>query len=315
MSYFRFTEDMRTSSTNILHCLSVLLVANCFPAFGQTDKHSPGFAGLNPAQERALEIVNRQDTFASSPYWPNIQPGFFFRNVRNNILYPARINQGKSTNFCGYAALTHILLKYKPDAYTEMIISLFRTGNTKLYKNHLTPTTRTRRAAGTLKRKGELDILHADQLWFLSLADKFKGYLNMIDKYYDKGDENAIWAATNYAKFNKMLKQFGRFELNAAGSDMVRPMKADFFQFITQQLESGVVLLYINSKYLHPTKYTLFTLRAPTHYVVLYEMYKIDNMIKIKYWDYGLKTEQLITSKRLRKLIFGVTLIKNEKYD
>ena len=305
---------MQKRKNNIFSWLSILLLANCFTSFGQRNYSLPDdFAELNPAQQKAFELLNKQDTSSASSLWPNIQPGLFFANIRNNILYPARINQGKSTNFCGYAALTHILLRYKPDAYTEMIVSLFKTGNTALYKNHISPTTRVRAIAGTLKRKGELDILHADQLWFLSLADKFKGYLNIFDKNYDKGDENAIWAATNYGKFNRMLKQFGRFQLKAAGSDMIRPKKGDFFQFITRQLESGVVLLYINSKYLHPTRYTLFTLRAPTHFVVLYEMYKVDDMITIKYWDYGLKTEQLITSKRLRKLIFGVTLITNQK--
>ena len=266
---------------------------------------------LNADQVAALDILDHSDTITLSDYWPNIKPSLFFANIRKNILFPSKINQGKATNFCAYASLTHILLVYKPQLYASEIISLYRNGYANLYKGSIEPSERVRKVAGMLKHKGELDILHADQLWFLSLADKFKGYLNIIDKKYNTGDENAIWASTNYGKFNKMLRQFGRFELDAGGSDFVRPHSRDFYEHITTQLQAGVVLLYINGKYLHPSRYTLFTIRAPCHYIVLYEMKLVGDLISIKYWDYGLKTEQLITKKRLKKLIFGVTLLYN----
>ena len=263
-------------------------------------------------KQKALAQLDQEDTLSASPNWPNIKPALFFSNIRQNILFPSRINQGKATNFCGYAAFTHILLKYQPDIYLKEILSLYHTGELALRKKTIKPSEKIRKAAGTLKRKGDLDMLHANQLWFLSLADDFKGYLNVIDLSYNIGNENTIWAATNYGKFNKMLKQFGDYRVKAAGSDLIRPIRGNNFNFCTKQLQKGVVMLYINSKWLHPTKYTLFKLRAPTHFVVLYEMYKIDDMIMIKYWDYGLKTEQLITKKRLNKLIFGVTTITNK---
>jgi len=65
----------------------------------------------------------------------------------------------------------------------------------------------------------------------------------------------------------------------------------------------------VNSKYLYPHKYAFFKLRAPTHFIVLYNLYKIGDMIEVQYWDYGLRTEQQITVKRLDKLIFGITTI------
>ncbi|WP_336516836.1 hypothetical protein [Pollutibacter soli] len=260
-------------------------------------------------QQIAIEEFLKLDTTSGSLLWPNIDPVLFFSNIRQNIISPDKINQGHATNFCGYAAMTHLLIKYHPDIYLDQIIKLYRNGSAPLKKKNLDPSERVRNAAGTLKNKGELDILHADQLWFLSLADEFKGYINIFDHKYHPGDENKIWAGTNYAKFNKMLKEFTDDYLRRKGSDFIRPMTGDFYEYISKQLELGIVLLYVNSKHLYPHKFSLFKLRAPTHFIVQYEMYKVGDQIMFRYWDYGLKTEQLIPRKRLRKLIFGITTI------
>jgi hypothetical protein len=266
-------------------------------------------SSLNTSQRKALTMLDAVDTLSSSNYWPNIKPSLFFANVRNNILHPLKINQGKSTNFCSYAAMTHILLRYQPETYTRIILSLYNTGKAQLIKRELRPSKTVRNATGTLKNKGELDILHADQLWFLTMADCYKGYVNILDHQYDKGNENTFWAATNLSKFNRMLREYGNYKVGGVGSDLLRPFNKDMYGYITSRLDNAIVLMYINSKLMHPTRHTFFKLPAPTHFVVLYEMYKIDEMIEIKYWDYGLKTEQLITKKRLRKTIFGVSLI------
>ena len=143
---------------------------------------------LNPAQVRALALLNGSDTISISPLWPHIKPTYFFSNIRANILYPGKINQGHNTNFCSYAALTHLLIKYEPDNYTRMILSLYYTGKATLYsKKILTPSKRVRQAAGLLSDNGELNILHANQLWFLAMADNFKGYLNLFDHKYRLG--------------------------------------------------------------------------------------------------------------------------------
>lgn len=268
---------------------------------------------LEVNKQKVLEKYSREDTISKSAYWPNVNPEYFFANVRKNITYPAKINQGAATNFCGYAALTHLLIKYHPETYLQYIISLYRNGQAPLAKRMLEPSLAVRETAGTLKNKGELDVLDADQLWFLTLADQFKGYMNIVDHNYQKGDENKIWAGTNYAKFNNMLKDFTEYQLTMKGSDFIRPAKKDFYGYISQQLTKGVVLLYVNSKFLYPHKFSLLKLRAPTHFIVLYEMYKVGELIQIKYWDYGLKTEQLITRERLRKLIFGITTITNKE--
>jgi hypothetical protein len=270
---------------------------------------------LNAKQKLALALLEKTDTISASILWPNVKAHYFFSNIRKNIIYPAKINQGASTNFCGYAAMTHLMITYYPELYTHHMLTLYRTGKADILHKTLHPSDAIRQAAGTLRNKGELDLLHADQLWFLTLADNFKGYMNIIDKKYNPGDENKIWAGTNYGKFNRMVKSFSDRPLTAAGSDFLRPMKSSFYEYISQQLQEGIVVLYVNSKFLYPHKFTLFKLRAPTHFIVLYSLTETDGMIDIKYWDYGLKTEQLITRKRLRKLIFGVTTISNKPHE
>lgn len=264
---------------------------------------------LHARQLKALDILSKEDTTTTPALWPGISPELFFVNVRKNVLYPDKIYQGKSTNFCGYAALTHLLLKYHPDLYVQYILSLYHSGKASLKKKTLKPSKEILQAAGTLKHKGDLDVLHADQLWFLTLADQFKGYMNFIDHHYNPGDENKIWAGTNYSKFNSMLTAFTDDKLTRRGSDLLRPSESNFYEYISGELQKGVVLLFVNSKYLYPHKYSFFKLRAPSHFIVAYNMYKTGDMIEFQYWDYGLRTEQQITSKRLRKLVFGVTTI------
>jgi len=143
------------------------------------------------------------------------------------------------------------------------------------------------------------------------MADNFRGYLNLFDHKYKIGDENTLWAATNYKKFNRMLREFGGYKVHAIGADLLRPWKkkGNLYKYMVNQLDTGLVMMYINGKLMYPHKFTPFTLPSPTHFVVLYELKEINKMIKIKYWDYGLKTEQLITWKRFKKTIYGVSSI------
>jgi len=287
----------------------ILMTASGYCIAQQNNTGSPDTPLLNTVQQRALAMLVGLDTTISSPYWPKIKPSLFYANIRKNIIYPAKINQGKATNFCGYAAFTHILLKYQPETYTRIILSFYQTGKADLYKRTVKPSQRVREAAGSLVRKGDLDILHADQLWFLTMADTYKGYLNIFDHKYNIGDENTFWAATNFSKFNKMLKEFGDYKVKGRGSDMIRPWEKDIFGYLVKQLDTGIVMMYINSKLTHPTKHSFFRLPAPTHFVVLYDLYREGDLIQIKYWDYGLKTEQIITKKRLKKMTFGISTI------
>ena len=117
-------------------CLQLVLSTYHTVCIGQ-QPNSPVTDTLTPSQQKALDLLNIVDTSKVSDYWPNIRPSLFFANIRHNILYPGKINQGKNTNFCSYAALTHLLLRYQPDSYTETILSLYFTGNARLYSKRV----------------------------------------------------------------------------------------------------------------------------------------------------------------------------------
>ena len=263
---------------------------------------------------RRLSALRRVDSAAKhlsvSPHWPQVDTGLLLTNIRQNISRPTTINQGKSTNFCGYAAFTHIMLVYHPELYADVVLNLYQHGQAQLGSKRLKPSEAVRTVAGTFSGKGDLDERHADQLLFLTLADQFKGYLNFFDKHYQPGDENRIWAATNFRKFNHLLRQLGHVAVDAAGSDLIRPWKGNFYDYLREQQRQGLVMIYLNSKLLHPTRHSLFKLRAPTHFVVLYRLSKQEDLITFQYWDYGLRTVQLIPEKRFHKLIFGISTIK-----
>jgi len=132
--------------------LTFFLLTNKPICLAQDDQNQlNNYSALNPAQQRALDLLAKIDTVTKPPLWPHIQPALFFANIRKNILYPAKINQGQNTNFCSYAALTHLLVRYQPDNYTEMILALYKTGQVSLYsKRVIKASQRVRNGAGLL---------------------------------------------------------------------------------------------------------------------------------------------------------------------
>ena len=265
--------------------------------------------GLTPRQLIALDLLDGMDTTKASPYWPNIRPGAFFMNVRQNIVYPEKIYQGHYTNFCGYAAVSVVFCRERPDAYTRCMLELYWKAETTIHGVRIKPSDAIREAAGSLQGKGKLNLYPADQLWLLCLPETFKGYMN-IDRRYRLGDENRSWAICTIGKFNNMARKLVDADVTSWGSDLVRPTSLSNVEFIREQLTKGPVVLYVNSKYLHPTKFRLLVLRAPTHYIILYDIAEVDGVIALKYWDYGLKTVELMKPKRLRKMTFGIIRIE-----
>ncbi|MGL6268001.1 MAG: hypothetical protein ACRC2O_08740 [Chitinophagaceae bacterium] len=275
----------------------ILLLQLPFYLFGQSD--------LKPQQLEAIHLLNQMDTSISSAYWPHVQPGEFYQNVKKNILNPERIYQGHVTNFCGYAALSVILCREQPQTYVRLITDLYTRGETNFNSKVYKPSLTVLKTAGDLKGKGKLIINPADQLWLLALPDYFKGYMN-LDKKYKLGDENKIWAACTLGKFNDMSRIIGDYSISSHGTDLVRPGGKSNYTFIRNELNKGIVVLYVNSKYLHPSKFRLFVLKAPTHFIIAYDISEKNGVIELKYWDYGLKTVELMTPKRLKKMTYGI---------
>jgi hypothetical protein len=259
-------------------------------------------------REEALAILEKIQTLKPSKKWPNVEPGLFLQNIKSNIVSPLSLYEGSNTNFCGYAALSYLPLHDDPVRYLKFMLQLYEQGKAKYGDAFLDPVNEIHQAAGTLKFKGTLDIRPADQMWFLTLADHFKGYVNFFNKDYQPGDENTFWASVNYAKFNRMVRKLFKYEVSTKGSDLFHPGIKDLYGYIQSQLTSpGTTVLYLNNAYLYKKKHNTLRPGIPTHYVILLGMFKINNNITITYWDYGFRSLREVSPAFLKKIVFGVT--------
>jgi hypothetical protein len=264
------------------------------------------FQVSTPGQAMAfLDSIRRLD---SSRHWPNVDPELFLQNLKTYVITPLQFYEGKRTNFCSYSALTYFPLRYDPLGFSRFMIRLYQNGEAGMGKIFFRPEAAIKNEAGLLKYKGALDLSPAGQMWFLCLADHFKGYLNFFNRHFDKGDENTLWAATNFAKFNRMLRKLFSLTTRARGSDLLRPWVGNRYSFLQKKMNKGIVFLYLNNRLLYKKKHMVTRLGIPTHYVLLLDIYKTDNdKINIVYWDYGRKTLQQLDARFLRKIIFGIT--------
>jgi hypothetical protein len=246
--------------------------------------------------------------------WPNVDPDLFLQNLRHFATKPLNFYEGKATNFCSYSALTYIPLQYDPLGFSRFMVTLYKTGKARMGKVEFQPGEAVRNEAGLLRYKGALDISPAGQMWFLCLASYFKGYLNFFNRHYDKGDENTLWASTNFAKFNRMLRKLFYLKTRARGSDLIRPWISDEYTFLKDKMRDHIVFLYLNNRLLYKKKHIVTRLGIPTHYVLLMDLFKSDDgTINIVYWDYGRKTLQQLDAKFLHKIVYGITFCHFKK--
>lgn len=300
----------------------------CFLLFSSRLAASPPAFARFPAsppvstREAALSYLQNASLPDSSIFWPNVKRHLFIANLKANILTPLAIYQGSSTNFCGYAALSYLPLQDDPLAYTHFMVALYTNGFAIWGDVKFTPSPEVRKAAGTLHFKGILDIRHADQMWFLSLADHFRSYLNFFNRRFHAGAEDTFWAAVSYGKFNRMIRDLTGYHVEATGSDLFRPHFKDLYAYLTGCLRSGVTYLYVNNTYLHKKNHEKGKFRNsfPTHFIVLTGIHRIadevdsedisqidNDMVDIIYWDYGGRTLRQVSLRFLKKIIFGVT--------
>lgn len=266
-------------------------------------------------QKQALTFLEKQDQLKPSKYWPKVNPVAFLQNLRKNIEHPLSIYEGKNTNFCSYAALSYLPLHDNPLNYVKFMVKLYNEGKAIYGKEYFEPSKEVKLAAGTLAFKGELDIRPADQLWFLSLADHFKGYLNFFDKHFDIGDENSMWAAVNYSKFNRMVRRLFNYNVVATGSDLFRPGMRDAYEYLSDRLKTGNVALFVNNMHLYKTNHNGLKPGIPTHFIILLNIEEVDDKIAITYWDYGGRSLQMLSPSFLKKIIFGISHITKKTVD
>jgi hypothetical protein len=259
-------------------------------------------------RKQALAFLDNQKELQASKFWPNVQPALFLQNLRRNVEIPLSIYEGRSTNFCAYAALSYLPLHDDPLTFVTFMVKLYTQGKAVYGIEYFEPSREIKLAAGTLIFKGELDVRPADQIWFLALADHFKGYLNFLDKHYNQGDENKMWAAVNFSKFNRMVRNLFNYKVDAIGSDIFRPGVRDVFEYLSERLQTGTVALFVNNLDLYKKNHTRLKFSVPTHFVILLGVEEAeDDKIAITYWDYGFRSRQVLSAKFLKKIIFGIS--------
>ncbi len=245
--------------------------------------------------------------FSKNSYWPKVNPQLFKENLYRNIEQPAFLYAGRNTNFCGFAALGYVFLKEDPLGYTKFMADLYLYGKADYANTSFTPSKAIMQMAGQVMFEGELDKNDADQVLFFTLADHFKGYLNIFNHNYHPGDEQGFWAATNLRKFNRMLRVMFHTEINSTGSDLIRPSIDNLSSFLQEKLQSGDVFLYLNNTILRKKNHYKLRKRIPTHYVVLLSISEENGVATLTYWDTGSKTRRMITAKALSKILYGVS--------
>jgi hypothetical protein len=263
------------------------------------------------SKKDALAFLETIDQNKKSNLWPNIKPKLFYDNLKLNLENPESFYPGRSTNFCSYGALSYFVMEKDPLGYVKFMNELYDKGESIFNSNQFRPSKEVMNAAGTLRFKGVLDIRHAEQMWFLVLADKFKGYLNFFNRRFREGDENTFWAATNLSKFNRMLRKMCNSTVTSRGSDLMRPWIKDPYTYLKEKIDSNTVIsLYINNRIIHKKNHDKIKFSIPTHYIILREIRKEGDMITFRYWDYGGETLMQSRSSAFKKVIFGISIIK-----
>jgi hypothetical protein len=262
---------------------------------------------VTSTRQQAKAYIETITKLESSSYWPNIKPALFLKNIKTNIDQPMSIYPGKATNFCGYGALTYLFLQDDPLGYTKLLIELYSNGKARFADIIFDPSPAIKQEAGKLKFKGTLDINPAEQMWFLTLADHYKGYLNTFNRKFDPGDEDRFWASVNYAKFNRMVKNILHYQVKARGADLMRPKVGDLYEYISEKLQTGTVVLFINNRIVHKKDHVTIKLGVPTHFIVVDKISKTEDNITLVYWDYGHRTQMQLSTAFFKRIVFGIT--------
>lgn len=302
--------------TGVRRSIFIWVLLCCLSAHTKAmpDHEQVNNANVTSTQQEAIAYLESIKELGNSQFWPNINPGLFLQNVKENVRRPLSIYPGMSTNFCGYGALTYLLLLDDPLGYAKLLIQLYREGKASFGNVTFSPSDAVKKEAGMLKFKGILDIHPAEQMWYLSLAGHFKGYLNFFNRKYDPGDENKFWASVNYAKFNRMAKKLLHYKISAMGGDIFRPRTEDLYQYISNKMETGKVVLFINNRIVHRKDHVTIKLGVPTHFIVADKITKENDVITLLYWDYGHRTQMQLSTAFFKRIVFGITdCTKTEK--
>lgn len=261
---------------------------------------------LATKQQQALAFL-KQTSLTSSSKWESVSQQLFLQNLQRNIEKPFFLYAGRNTNFCAFAAVGYAMLRQDPLGYVKFMIALYKNGNAEyagvLYK----PSDAVRKRVGLILYEGELDRNDADQMLFFTLADHFKGYINLFHLNYKEGRELGLWAATNLSKFNDMLRVTMKAEIQCIGYDLTRLKLRKPVEFLQEKLEIGDVFLYLNNAVLRRKNHAKVKKHIPTHFVILKKLTEENGIVTMTYWDAGFTTQRQIELSTFKRLLYGVS--------
>jgi hypothetical protein len=306
MRHLKFYSYISNISKSLILLCSLFFLNTSFVRANNKQKDSLSGSPTS-TQQQAIAYLQTVQVLQPSIHWPNIKPEHFLKNLKNNIADRLSPYPGKGTNFCGYGALTYLFLQDDPLGYARLLIQLYQDGKAGFGASFFNPSEAVKQEAGQLKYKGLLDINPAEQMWYLTLADHYKGYLNIFNRNYDAGDENLFWASVNYAKFNRMARMLLHYKSVAKGADLMRPKVGDLYNYISNQLSKSTVVLFINNRIVHKKDHITIKLGVPTHFIVLEKISRQNGVVTLVYWDYGHRTLMQLSEAFLKRIVFGIT--------
>jgi hypothetical protein len=257
-------------------------------------------------QKQALAFLKKSTLNNNTP-WVSVNQQLFLQNLERNIEHPFFLYAGRNTNFCGFAAVGYIMITQDPLGYVKFMVDLYKNGKAEYAGVMYKPSDAVRKQVGLVLYEGELDRNDADQMLFFTLADHFKGYINIFHRNYKEGRELTLWAATNLAKFNNMLRATMKTEIQCVGHDLTRLRLKDPVKFLQEKLATGEVFLYLNNRMLRRKIHGKVKRHTPTHYIVLTKISEDNGLITMTYWDAGFNTQRQIELNSFKRLLYGVS--------
>ncbi len=257
-------------------------------------------------QKQALALL-KKTTFNTETPWVSVNQQLFLQNLERNIEHPFFLYAGRNTNFCGFAAVGYIMITQDPLGYVKFMVDLYKYGNAEYAGVMYKPSDAVRKQVGLVLYEGELDRNDADQMLFFTLADHFKGYINIFHRHYKEGRELTLWAATNLSKFNTMLRATMQAEIQGLGYDLLRVNLKNPVQFLQEKLETGEVFLYLNNRMLRRKNHGKVKKHMPTHYVVLKNLVEENGIVTMTYWDAGFNTQRQVELNTFKRMLYGVS--------
>src|SRR6202035_263213 len=282
-----------------------------------------------PETARALAKIDQlSKNLLASEFFPHVMPAEFTEQLKDRVLNPDALNQGKNTDFCWAAACMSYAYGTNPEGMVDAMFSLYTTGkfsySTGSGDLSLTPTRKARRAVGsdtfknntdnqTNKENSGLAGNKVDQMLFMTLAStkNFKSPLNILELRYKPGrQESGLWAGRTFGATVRLWKAF-EFSEKAEGSSLSlnrlfhsptssRVTKLGLASSSVPELEKGneiVLFVYgpLFRRYAGDQKEREKTNKARettgTHFIRVrnIEQDKNTGSWSLEYWDYGHK--------------------------